>query len=118
ARGVELPVALHGLGDVDGAVLAPRRVVQLAERRVPGARAVPRVRRLLRHLVAALVDPYAPGRLEEREQRGQGGAHDSSADQRDVDLFGGTGGALVVRSHARNDSGLVKSGTSAVARIT
>ncbi|MGY4642475.1 hypothetical protein ACVW07_000308 [Cellulomonas sp. URHB0016] len=87
ARELELLVDRDGLRDVDGAVRALGRVVQLAERGVPGARVVPRVRALLRGAAAALVDLHRPGGLKRREERGERGAHDPAADEDDVHLI-------------------------------
>ena len=84
ARELELLVDGHGLGDVDRAVGALRRVVELAEGGVPGARVVPGVRALLGKRGAPLEDLDLPGGLERRDHRGERRAHDPAADEDDI----------------------------------
>ncbi len=86
ARHLELLVDLHRLGDVDRAVRLLRRVVQLAQGGMTRPGVVPRVRRLLRHGVQALVDAHRPGGLQDLQECPERGAHDATADEGYVDL--------------------------------
>jgi hypothetical protein len=87
-RQIELGVDLERLGNVDAAVFALRRVIQLAIGRMAGTCIVPGLRTLL---------PGIPERLEYRDtERGfelfehgpKSRAHDAGADQHDVRVLG------------------------------
>jgi hypothetical protein len=82
---LELLVDRDRLGGIDRAVLAFRRVVQLAQGGVPRAGVVPRVRALESHIVQTLEDRDLPLGLQRREQGSQRRAHDPAADEQDVD---------------------------------
>ena len=87
ARHVELDVDLERLGDVDAAVGAHRRVVQLAVGGMAGAGVVPGGRTLLR-FARHLLDHLEPEvGLQLLQEHAQGGAHDAGADQHHVDLL-------------------------------
>ncbi len=87
ARHLELLVDVHRLGDVDRAVGPLRGVVQLTQRRVAGARVVPRIAALGGGAVETLDQRDRPVRLHQPQQRAERGAHDSRADQHDVGLL-------------------------------
>src|SRR5262245_61478834 len=89
AREVELDVDLERLGNVDAAIAALGRVVELAQRRVPGAGIVPGIGALLGRAVERLDHFDVQGRLELLEKHRQGGAHDAGADEDDIGLRGG-----------------------------
>lgn len=81
---LELLVDAHRFGDVDGAVGALRGVVELAQRRMPGAGVVPRAAALGGDRVQALDEGHRPIRLQPPQQHAQCGAHDARAHQHDV----------------------------------
>jgi hypothetical protein len=85
-RHVELDIDLERAGDVDAAVRALRRVVQLAVGGVTGARVVPGTRTLLRLGFQPLEDLDPEMRLQLLEEGGQRHAHDAGADQHDVEV--------------------------------
>ena len=87
AGDLELFVDVDGLGDVDVAVLVGRRVVELAQGRVAGARVVPCVRAFACDIVGALVDADCPVGLKFVQQGAERCAHDAPADQDDVSVF-------------------------------
>ena len=84
ARHVELDIDLERLGDVDAAVLAHRRVVQLAVGGVAGAGIVPGARALLRLARHALDHGDAKMRLQLLQEHRERRAHDAGAHQDDV----------------------------------
>jgi hypothetical protein len=86
ARQIELDVDFQRLGNVDAAVGAFRGVVELAQRRVPGAGIVPGIRALERGPIERLEDLDAERRLELLEKRRERRAHDARADENDVRL--------------------------------
>src|SRR5699024_4214708 len=95
---LELLVDADGLGDVD-ATLDLGGVVELAECGVAGTGVVPRGGGLLGGAVQALEDHLGPARLELADHRTQGGAHDTRADEGDIDLVSDLGSVLVFGGH-------------------
>ena len=89
-REVELDVDVERLRDVDAAVAPFRRVVELAQCRVPGAGIVPGVGTLLRRAVQRLENFEVERGLELLEEHRQRGAHDPRADQDDIPFRGET----------------------------
>jgi hypothetical protein len=83
---LELLVDAGRRPDLDPPVLL-RRVVQLAEGRVPGPRVVPRVAGLHRDLAQALEYLDGPVRLELLDEGSERGAHDPAPDEDDVYRF-------------------------------
>jgi len=105
-----------GLADVDGAIGALGRVVQLAKGRVAGAGVVPGVGAFGGHGVEALVHGDAQVGVQGFEQGAERGAHDARADEHDVgDGFGGKG---VCRKHKKEQArrAAVHTGPSAAGR--
>src|SRR5690606_8211753 len=84
---LELLVDRDRLGRIERAVAVLRHVVELAKRGMAGARVVPRVGALLCHIGQSLEGDDLPVRLQFVEQSAQGGAHDATTDEDDVDGF-------------------------------
>ena len=87
---IELHVDVQRLRNVDAAIAALGRVVELAQRRVPGAGVVPAVGALLGGILEIL-ENFDPQRgLKLFQEHRQGGAHDAGADEDDIGLRHGT----------------------------
>ena len=85
ARDLELLVDADGLGRVDGAVRAGGGVVQFAQGRVAGSCVVPGGGGLEAGLVQVLEKANAPPRLQLLDQGSERCAHDTGADENDVE---------------------------------
>ena len=86
SRDLELLVDGDRLGDVDATVCGLRGVVELAQRRVAGARVVPRVTALSGRGIEPFEEADRPVRLHLPQQRTEGGTHDAGAHERNVRL--------------------------------
>ena len=84
ARQVELDVDVQRLGNVDAAVTALGRVVQLAIRRVAGAGVVPGVGALQRRAAKRFEHRDVERGLKLLQKHPQRGAHDAGSDEDDI----------------------------------
>src|SRR5450755_2230416 len=84
---LELLIDLDRTGDVDRAILALGRVVELAQRGMTGTRVVPRVGAFKGDLGETLEDLDVPRGFKLLEQGPEGGTHDPATDEGNVDGF-------------------------------
>src|SRR5262249_43505843 len=84
-----LDVDVERLGNVDAAVGTLRRIVELAQRGMPGTGVVPSIGALLCRAGERLEHFDVERRVELLEHHRQGSAHDAGADQDDIGLGGG-----------------------------
>ena len=95
----KLFVNIQRFADVDGAVRAFRRIVQLHIRRVSGTGVVPAVRGLQRDAIQLLNHNLLPVRLEFMQPGPQRRAHNAAANQQEIGFFRG----IVICESRRTD---------------
>lgn len=87
-RQIELDIDLQCFGDVDRAIAAFGRVVELTQRGVTGAGIVPGIGAFQRGAVEHFKNLDAQRRIELLEKHCKRGAHDAGADQDNVGIRG------------------------------